>query len=160
MDIEPFLIASTVHTVIGQRLVRRVSKDKEAYQSNKTETQAINEVLGNLLPKDEAERKSRSEDLGYENLPLKGQNAYTLYKGRESSDAPGGYQGRMGLFEVFEVTDAIQNLILKRATSSQIQKVAQEGQGMVSMRQDGYLKALAGYTTLNEVDRVAAAGSI
>ncbi|HLB66379.1 MAG TPA: ATPase, T2SS/T4P/T4SS family [Candidatus Saccharimonadales bacterium] len=160
MDIEPFLIASTVHTVIGQRLVRRVSKDKEAHQSNKTETQAINEVLGNLLPKDEAERKSRSEDLGYENLPLKGQNAYTLYKGRESSDAPGGYQGRMGLFEVFEVTDAIQNLILKRATSSQIQKVAQEGQGMVSMRQDGYLKALAGYTTLNEVDRVAAAGSI
>ena len=160
MDIEPFLIASTVHTVIGQRLVRRVSKDKEAYQSNKTETQAINEVLGNLLPKDEAERKSRSEDLGYENLPLKGQNAYTLYKGRESSDAPGGYQGRMGLFEVFEVTDAIQSLILKRATSSQIQKVAQEGQGMVSMRQDGYLKALAGYTTLNEVDRVAAAGSI
>src|SRR3990167_7257459 len=160
MDIEPFLIASTVHTVIGQRLVRRVSKDKEAHHSNKTETQAINEVLGNLLPKDEAERKSRSEDLGYENLPLKGQNAYTLYKGRESSDAPGGYQGRMGLFEVFEVTDAIQNLILKRATSSQIQKVAQEGQGMVSIRQDGYLKALAGYTTLNEVDRVAAAGSI
>src|SRR3989344_238115 len=78
MGIEPFLIASTVHTVIGQRLVRRITKDKVAYQSNKSETQAINEVLGNLLPKDESELRSRSEDLGYENLPLKGQNAYTL----------------------------------------------------------------------------------
>ncbi len=159
MGIEPFLIASTVHTVIGQRLIRRITKTKESYQSNKSETQAINQVLGGLLPANEAERKAKAEDLGYEDLPLKGQNAYTLYKGHEGPDAPGGYQGRMGLYEVFEVTDAIQSLILKRATSSQIQKTAQTEQGTVIMRQDGYLKALAGYTTLNEVNRVAAADS-
>ena len=65
----------------------------------------------------------------------------------------------MGLYEVFEVTDSIQSLILKRATSAQIQRTAQAEQGTVIMRQDGYLKALAGYTTLNEVNRVAAADS-
>lgn len=61
----------------------------------------------------------------------------------------------MGLFEVFEVTSAIQDLILKRAPSSEIQKVAQ-AEGMVSMREDGYLKVLEGDTSLAEVDRVAA----
>ena len=60
----------------------------------------------------------------------------------------------MGLYEVFEVTERIQDLIIKHSTSSVIQKAAQE-QGMVIMRQDGYLKALAGLTTLLEVDRVA-----
>ncbi len=64
----------------------------------------------------------------------------------------------MGLYEVFQVTEAIQDLILKRATSSEIQAAAQK-QGMLTMRQDGYLKALAGQTTLKEVDRVASEGS-
>ena len=57
---------------------------------------------------------------------------------------------------MFSVTDEIQDLILKRATSTEIQKMAQS-QGMVSMRQDGYLKAVAGKTTIKEVNRVAAA---
>jgi type IV pilus assembly protein PilB len=160
MGIEPFLIASTVHTVIGQRLVRRLTKENQSYQSDKAETQAINQVLGGLLPASEAERKARTDDLGYSDLPLKGQNAYTLFKGQEGPESPGGYQGRMGLYEVFEITEAIQALILKRATSTQIQKAAQIEQGMVSMRQDGYLKALAGLTTVNEVNRVAAADSV
>ena len=60
----------------------------------------------------------------------------------------------MGLFEVFEVTENIQDLILKHSTSSAIQRAA-AAQGMVNMRQDGYLKALAGLTTLDEVNRVA-----
>jgi type IV pilus assembly protein PilB len=64
----------------------------------------------------------------------------------------------MGLYEVFEISEDIQSLILKRSTSSEIQRVAQ-GQGMVTMREDGYLKALAGMTTLDEVNRVAAADS-
>lgn len=157
MGIEPFLIASTVHTVIGQRLVRRINPDtKESYQSDLPETEAIQATLGALLPATQEDVKAVSEDLGYESLPLKNQNAYTLYKGKDSPDSPGGYKGRMGLYEVFEVTDEIQELIMKRSTSSEIQKVAKK-QGMVSMREDGYLKSLAGYTTLREVDRVAAA---
>lgn len=159
MGIEPFLIASTVRTVIGQRLVRRIDDHgKQSYQSDIAETEAIHAALGRLLPEKQEQISAVSQDLGYENLPLKGQNAYTLYKGVDSPASPGGYQGRMGLYEVFEVTEAIKELILARATSSEIEQAA-EAEGMISMREDGYMKALAGYTTLTEVDRVATAGS-
>ncbi len=156
MGVEPFLIASTVHTVIGQRLVRRIADDsKETYQSNEAETEAVKQTIGNLLPPSADKVAAASEDLGYKNLPLSTQNAYTLSKGKDSPETPGGYKGRMGVYEVFEVTEAIQGLIMKRATSTEIQKEAQK-QGMVTMRQDGYLKALDGRTTLAEVNRVAA----
>jgi type IV pilus assembly protein PilB len=154
MGVEPFLIASTVHTVIGQRLVRRVVADGESYKSSPVETTAIHTALGGLLPKDKDEIPKIANDLGYKSLPLATQNAYTLIKGKVTPDNPSGYSGRMGLYEVFEVTERIQELIIKHSTSSVIQKAAQE-QGMVIMRQDGYLKALAGLTTLLEVDRVA-----
>jgi type IV pilus assembly protein PilB len=137
MGIEPFLIASTVHTVIGQRLVRRVVPGGDGYKSNNVETDDVHKVLGNLLPK---------------------KNEYTLFKGNETPDNPTGYKGRLGLYEVFEITEPIQDLILKHSPSSAIQKAAQ-AQGMVTMRQDGYLKALAGLTTLMEVNRVASADS-
>lgn len=158
MGIEPFLIASTVHTVIGQRLVRRIRQDegKQTYESEKPETEAIHKTIGHLLPKKAEDMAAVAKDLGYESLPLADQNAYTLYKGTDSGDAPGGYKGRMGLYEVFEVNETIQDLILKRATSSEIQRAAQK-EGTIIMREDGYFKALAGYTTLTEVNRVAAA---
>lgn len=156
MGIEPFLIASTVHTVIGQRLVRRIpDAGAEKYTSEKAETEAVHSTLGSILPPKEGDIAKFSKDLGYESLPLADQNAYTLFKGTDSPETPGGYKGRMGLYEVFEITDEIQDLIIKRATSTEIQKVAQE-QGMITMRQDGYLKALAGKTTISEVNRVAA----
>ncbi len=155
MNIEPFLIASTVHTVIGQRLVRRLTKSAEPYKSTEAEAAAINSTIGHLLPKTPDEVTRVSKDLGYSGLPLAGQNAYTLFKPVPTEDEPTGLKGRMGLYEVFEITEEIQSLILKRATSSEIQKLAQS-QGMVTMREDGYLKALAGMTTLAEVNRVAA----
>ncbi len=158
MDIEPFLIASTVRTVIGQRLVRRIGKDSENYQSDGPETSAIKATIGKLLPKTDAEKKAVEDDLGAGDLPLADQNAYTLSKGKDSPDSPNGYKGRLGLYEVFNVTEEIQELIIKRATSAEIQAKAQE-QGMIVMREDGYLKALAGKTTLNEVNRVAASDS-
>lgn len=158
MGIEPFLIASTVRAVIGQRLVRRIGKDKETYSSDQAQTAAIQATVGDLLPKTEADITKVANDLGYEGLPLSGQNAYTLTKGKDVPSAPGGYKGRMGLYEVFEVTQEVQKLILNRAASDAIQDIAQK-QGMISMRQDGYLKALAGYTTLDEVNRVAAMDS-
>lgn len=159
MGIEPFLIASTVHTVIGQRLVRKISeKGKESYQSDETEKAAIQQSIGNLLPKTEAERKAKANDLGYQSLPLATDNAYTLFRAQDGPDTPNGYKGRMGLYEVFEVSDAIQKLILKESTSAEIQRAAQ-AEGMISMREDGYLKALAGDTTISEVNRVAAEGS-
>ncbi len=156
MGIEPFLIASTVKTVIGQRLVRRVSEENEKYESSAPEAEAIHSTLGKLLPADEASMKKVCEDLGYESLPLADQKAYTLYKGIDSPSSPNGYTGRMGIYEAFTVSDEIQKLILERSTSNTIQQMAQT-QGMITMREDGYLKALAGKTTLNEINRVAAA---
>lgn len=155
MGIEPFLIASTVNTIIGQRLVRRVAAKRDTYQSNPIETQNIMATVGHLLPKSQADVARVSEDLGYKDLPLAGQSAYTLVKGKDTPQTPHGYKGRLGLYEVMDVNEEIQNMIVTRATSATIQRKAVE-QGMVTMRQDGYLKALQGLTTMEEVNRVAA----
>lgn len=155
MGIEPFLIASTVRTIIGQRLVRRVAAKRDSYKSNPLETQNILETVGHILPKTQADVAAISEDLGYKDLPLAGQSAYTLVKGKDTPTSPRGYSGRAGLYEVMDISEEIQNLIMAQATSAEIQKKAIE-QGMITMRQDGYLKALGGITTIEEVNRVAA----
>jgi type IV pilus assembly protein PilB len=157
MGVEPFLIASTVNTIIGQRLVRRVARQRESYQSSPIETQNIMATIGHLLPKTKADVARVSQDLGYKDLPLMGQSAYTLVKGIDTRQepAPRGYSGRAGLYEVMDVNEEIQNLIVARATSAEIQRKAQQ-QGMVTMRQDGYLKVLQGITTIEEVNRVTA----
>jgi type IV pilus assembly protein PilB len=153
MNIEPFLIASTVNTIIGQRLVRRVSDKRETYQSTPIETQNIMATIGHLLPKTKEEVARVSADLGYKDLPLAGQSAYTLVRGIDTPQTPHGYSGRAGIYEVMDVNTDIQKLIVDHATSSEIQRVA-VSQGMITMRQDGYLKALTGVTTLEEVNRV------
>jgi len=153
MDIEPFLIASTVNTIIGQRLVRRVATKRETYQSSPIETQNIMATIGHLLPKTKDDVARVSQDLGYKDLPLAGQSAYTLVRGIDSPQAPKGYSGRAGIYEVMDVNSDIQKLITTQASSSEIQRLA-VSQGMITMRQDGYLKALSGITTLEEVNRV------
>lgn len=154
MGIEPFLLASTLNTVIGQRLVRRVAEKRTAYQSTEMEAEEINNVVGDLLPQTQEDVAQVSDDLGYNGLPLAGQKSYTLVKGIEDQDAPGGYAGRAGLYEAIDVNEDIQKLIVSRATSAEIMKVA-KANGTITMRQDGMLKALAGVTTIEEVNRVA-----
>lgn len=158
MGIEPFLIASTVNTIIGQRLVRRINTEKTSFQSDKVQTEAIHEALGNILPAKPADSKAVSEDLGYKDLPSMDQTAYTLWRGKETSQAPGGYKGRIGLYEVIDVNEEIEAMILNRATSAEIEDKAVT-HGTVTMRQDGYLKSITGLTTLDEVNRVTAADS-
>ena len=155
MGIEPFLIASTVNTIIGQRLVRRVSEKRNVYQSSPIETEAIMETVGHLLPKTKEDVAAVSADLGYRDLPLANQKSYSLVRGRDTPQTPGGYKGRAGIYEVMEVSEEVQQLIIKRATAAEVQKVG-VAQGMITMRQDGYLKALTGLTTIEEVNRVAA----
>ena len=155
MGIEPFLIASTVNTIIGQRLVRRVARRRDIYQSSPLETQAIREAVGGLLPQTREQVAQYAQDLGYESLPLATQASFALAKGKDTPQTPRGYAGRAGLYEVMDITEEIQNLIVKRATSAEIQRMAIQ-QGMITMRQDGYLKALNGITTREEVNRVAA----
>jgi type IV pilus assembly protein PilB len=153
MQIEPFLIASTVNTIIGQRLVRKVAPKRETYQSSPIETQNIMATIGHLLPKTKEDVARVSQDLGYKDLPLAGQSAYTLVRGIDTPQTPHGYTGRAGIYEVMDVNQDIQKLIVAKASSSEIQRLA-VSQGMITMRQDGYLKALSGVTTIEEVNRV------
>ncbi len=157
MGVEPFLIASTIKVVIGQRLIRKIGEKNEEYQSNKIELTAINDAIGDILPKTSEEVEKISKDLGYDNLPIFNQKAYTLKRGLNVPGSPGGFKGRLGIYEAFEVTSSIQDLILKKASSSEIQNQAQK-EGMITMRQDGYLKALKGLSTIQEIDRVASSG--
>lgn len=154
MGIEPFLLASTLNTVIGQRLVRRVAKKRTAYQSNEMETNEIHEIVGDILPQTAEEVASVSQDLGYESLPVANQQAYTLVKGVDDQASPGGYSGRAGLYEAITVDEDIQKLIVEHATAAEVMRLAKQ-KGTVTMRQDGILKALSGITTIEEVNRVA-----
>ena len=154
MGIEPFLLASTLNIVIGQRLVRRVTEKREMVKSTEVETKGINSIVGDLLPKDKESVAKISEDLGYAGLPVKNDDYYMLARGMASKETPGGYSGRAGLYETIVVDDDIQKLIISHATANEIMRLAKT-KGTVTMRQDGVLKALSGITTLEEVNRVA-----
>ncbi|MBR2741145.1 Flp pilus assembly complex ATPase component TadA [Candidatus Saccharibacteria bacterium] len=154
MGIEPFLLASTLNVVIGQRLVRRVTEKREMVKSTEIETEGINSIVGDILPQDKESVARISEDLGYPGLPVKNDDFYMLAKGMASKETPGGYSGRAGLYETIVVDEDIQKLIISHATANEIMRLAKT-KGTVTMRQDGVLKALSGITTLEEVNRVA-----
>ena len=154
MGIEPFLLASTLNVVIGQRLVRRITEKHEVYKSSEIETGSINSIVGELLPQNDADVAAVSEDLGYPGLPVKNDNYYILAKGMNTKETPGGYKGRAGLYETIEVDEDIQKLIISHSTAGEIMRLARE-KGTVTMRQDGILKVLSGITTIDEVNRVA-----
>ena len=154
MGIEPFLIASTLNTVIGQRLVRRVAERRDTYQSSELETAQIKSVVGSLLPPTQGEVAQISEKMGYGTLPVANSKSFTLVKGVDTEETPNGYKGRAGLYETIAVDEDIQKLIVAHATSGDIMRVAKM-KGAVTMRQDGMLKALTGVTTIEEVNRVA-----
>lgn len=155
MGIEPFLIASTINIVMGQRLVRKVcQKCRKPVQATEAAVIMINKQIGHLLPKTPEEAKKVAQDLGYEGLPLFNQSAYTLYKGEGCADCTDGFKGRIGIYELFEMDKSIEQLLLKEATSSIIQRQAQQN-GMLTMQQDGLMKAVTGITTIEEVARVS-----
>ena len=154
MGIEPFLLASTLNVVIGQRLVRRVTEKREMYKSSDIETEAINTIVGDLLPEDKESVAKVSEDLGYPGLPIRNDDFYMLAKGMDTKETPGGYSGRAGLYETITVDEDIQKLIISHATANEIMRLA-KSKGTITMRQDGVLKALSGITTMEEVNRVA-----
>lgn len=154
MGIEPFLLASTLNVVIGQRLVRRVTEKREMYKSSEIETEAINDIVGELLPQDKESVAEISKDLGYPGLPVKNDDFYMLARGMSSKETPGGYTGRAGLYETIVVDEDIQKMIISHSTANEIMRLAKT-KGTVTMRQDGILKVLSGITTLEEVNRVA-----
>jgi type IV pilus assembly protein PilB len=156
MGIEPFLIASTINTVIGQRLVRKLcEKCKEAYETTEAETKSIIATLGNVLPETKAELERAKKDVGYEVVPTADQKTFSLYKAVGCKECVKGYKGRIGIYEVFAMTNDMEKLLLAHATTSEVQVQASKD-GMLTMKQDGYFKALNALTTLEEVARVAA----
>ncbi|EKE05846.1 MAG: hypothetical protein ACD_19C00176G0068 [uncultured bacterium] len=135
MGAEPYLLTSSMTAIMAQRVARKVHQDcKESYVPDPKITDEIKTVLGPLWPKD---------------------NDGKLYKGKGCQECGNsGYYGRVGLFEVLPVTDAIGRMILERSTSTDIENKAKE-EGMITLKQDGYLKVLEGETTIEEVLRVA-----
>ncbi len=156
MGIEPFLIASTINTVVGQRLVRKLcDKCRKPEQSNAAETKSVIATLGAILPKTKDELEKAKTDLGYDVIPLAGSESYELFRAVGCNACVKGYKGRIGIYEVFAMTEAMEKLLLAHSTTSEVQRQAQSD-GMVTMKQDGYFKMLNGLTTLEEVARVAA----
>lgn len=134
MQAEPFLLASSMTCVMAQRVVRKICEHcKEAYDPPKEVIDDILEVVGNLAPKGD----------------------FKLYRGRRCAECNDtGYIGRIAIFEVLPVSEKIGRLILERRPAIDIERQAVE-EGMILMKQDGYLKAIEGITTIEEVIRVA-----
>lgn len=134
---EPFLLSSTLNAVVGQRIVRRICPTcKEAYSPLRQIVDEMKKVLGQFFPQ-------------VSDTELK------LYKGKGCDNCAGsGYLGRIGIYEVIPVSEKLSNLILLHPGSTAVQKEALE-EGMITMKQDGYTKVLAGITTPEEVIRVA-----
>jgi len=149
MGAEPFLIASTVNLIVGQRVCRRICPHcKEEYNPPAPVIQDIKKTLGKLFEGFLKTHKDKN------NVPLSEENVL-LYKGKGCRECnQTGYYGRIGIFEVLPVSDKISKLILEHASSREIENVAIE-EGMTTMKQDGYLKSLEGTTSLEEVLRVA-----
>ncbi|MBI2009971.1 MAG: type II/IV secretion system protein [Candidatus Chisholmbacteria bacterium] len=140
---EPFLLASTLTAVVGQRVVRRVCTScRRAYTPPPEVVADIKKVLGPLF----------TAFLQQQNMQ---ENSLTLMRGqgcKQCGDT--GYSGRIGIFEALSVSDKIGQLILERASADQVEETAVAA-GMMLMKQDGYLKILEGMTTVEEVLRVA-----
>lgn len=165
MKIEPFLIASTVRAVVGQRLVRRLcAKCKQQYKPDSSEVSVILNMF-NLKAKDNLDRIAElesqaisggiGEDIGKEPA-IKGPSITQLWKPNlKGCDNCGhsGYKGRMGIYEVLSNGQEMQKLITSNATSNIIQDQAIQD-GMVTMQMDGLIKALRGQTSIEEILRV------
>lgn len=143
MGAEPFLLASSMTSVVAQRVLRKINENfKEEYKPEPAVLKDIKEVLGHHF-----EAWLRQNNKTEETL--------TLF--RPKKDLPQNepdYKGRIAIFEVLKITEAIAKLILERKPASEMEGLALED-GMLLMKQDGYLKALEGITTIEEVLRVA-----
>jgi len=142
MGVEPFLISSSLHTVVAQRLVRKICPDC------KKEIKMPEAVYDDIKEEFEKIPDKYKTDLVLEPKDKK------MFAGEGCSKCNGtGYRGRFGIFELLPVTEKIQQLAIKRASSADILNEALS-EGMITMKQDGILKVLRGQTTMEEVYRV------
>lgn len=136
---EPFLIASVLNASMAQRICRRICEYcKKEYETPPQIQSNVKEVLGSFLPKQFVSEK-----------PIH------LFKGEGCNECNNtGYLGRIAIFEVLKITSSINKMILQQLSAKDIETQAKK-EGLIMMKQDGYLKALEGITTIEEVIRVA-----
>jgi len=130
IGVKPFLVASSTRAIMAQRLVRKIcEKCKEPYQAEESELRLLGPAAQQLATAE-------------------------LFHGAGCADCQfTGYRGRIGLFEVFQITDEVRNLIFEQVSSTELRIKARE-LGMRTLREDGIRKVVAGETTLSEVLRV------
>jgi type IV pilus assembly protein PilB len=145
MEVEPFLLTSTVEAIQAQRLVRKIcSECRQEYKAPEQAEEKLKKILGSLY--EQAPKTVKKKKL-------------TLFKGggkgAECDKCGGsGYSGRTGIFEVLKMSDTIGRLVLEHRPSNEVERQAVK-EGMVTLVQDGFLKVLEGVTTIEEVLRVA-----
>ena len=146
MKIETFLLVSTINIILAQRLIRKLTKDKERYLLSKAELLSLEKIvdLDKVL-----------KTLKNENMVGKDDNWSTIYfyKAKPSLEAKDGFAGRIGIHEILKMTPTIKELVMKGSTSQEIEAQAKK-EGMLSMIEDGIFKCVTGMTTIEEVLRV------
>jgi type IV pilus assembly protein PilB len=167
MNIEPFLIASTVRAVVGQRLVRRLCVDcREVIQPDAASLKEIDEIFGTgtagaMKQIHQLEEQALAGGIGKgqsttEGLSTTDSKITRVFKAHDdgcTNCGHTGYKGRMGIYEVLKNTPEVQKLIVTNSTSDLIQNQAIK-EGMVTMQIDGFIKALRGQTSIGEILRV------
>lgn len=151
MGAEPFLVASTANVIIAQRLVRKLCLDcRKEYKMNEKELKNFYEnydmdaILKVVLKNKDLEKGLKSKSKWEE---------IKLFKSQGCDQCHGGYRGRLGIFEVLEIDEDIKKMISQKATSEEIERKARE-KGMSTMVEDGFIKAVQGITSLEEILRV------
>lgn len=146
MGAEPFLLVSTLNTVIGQRLIRRIGPNKEEYILSADELKSLAEIVD----LDRMLEILRREKIVHLNDTWKTIQFVRPKGGAHNTDA---YQGRVGIHEVLLVTPTIKEMIIKGATSAELEEQGKK-EGMITMLEDGIVQAVKGMTTIEEVLRV------
>jgi len=149
MGVPSFLIATTTNLIVAQRLVRKICPSCiQSYNLDKQAIEELNKFLNvkDLLKTLEEEKAILNSEKGLESI--------LFYRGKGCKKCNNsGYKGRIGIYETLEVTEEISDLILKKATASDIEKLA-EKQKMLTIVEDGFIKAKNGITTIEEIMRV------
>jgi len=153
MGVENFLLASTLNVVLAQRLVRKICENcKTSYDPPEELVKDVRNTLSGV--NDSQLLLSRDKNM-LEAVKSVGQSGVKLYRGTGCNKCgETGYKGRSGIYEVLQVSESIKQLMLNKTPESEINKLAME-EGMLTLLQDGYIKALESITSIEEVLRVA-----
>ena len=149
MGIASFLIASTTNLIIAQRLVRKICTD--CIYSYNLSSETIKELEERYNIQSILETLTREKVIASSEVKL---GELLFYRGKGCKRCNNsGYEGRIGIFEVLEVSPAIQKLIMQKASSKELLEQAIK-EGMLTLIEDGFIKAKSGITTIEEVLRV------